>query len=67
VDLAKTFTVQADMEFDEHGKVVKKQTNELGLEDTIIVERETVATDAAPSALFEVEASGSKSKRGKRK
>ncbi|MBI1826967.1 MAG: DNA topoisomerase VI subunit B [Planctomycetes bacterium] len=53
VDLAKTFTVQADMEFDEHGKVVKKQTNELGLEDTIVVERDSAAIDATPSALFE--------------
>jgi DNA topoisomerase VI subunit B len=42
IDLAKTYTVQADMEFDEHGQVIKKPEpmNELGLQDTIIVDRE---------------------------
>jgi len=67
VDLAKTFTTQADMEFDEHGKVVKKPTNELGLEDTIVVARDTQSSGATPGALFEVEEAGSKSKRRKRK
>lgn len=42
IELSKIHTAQADMEFDEHGKVIKKQRagNEYGLEDTIVVERE---------------------------
>jgi DNA topoisomerase-6 subunit B len=39
LDLARTYTARADMEFDEHGKIVKKSAarNELGLEDTIVI------------------------------
>ncbi len=37
--LAEKYTAQADMEFDEHGKVIKKKGNDLGLADTIIVDR----------------------------
>jgi len=40
VDLSTKYTAQADLEFDEHGKVVKKRGNDLGLADTIVVERE---------------------------
>ncbi len=38
-NLAEKYTAQADMEFDEHGKVVKKKGNDLGLADTIVVDR----------------------------
>ena len=39
--LSRTYTEAADMEFDDHGKVIKKKVvqNELGLADTIVVER----------------------------
>jgi DNA topoisomerase-6 subunit B len=38
VDLSKTYTAQADLEFDEHGKVLKKTAaNDVGLENTIVV------------------------------
>jgi DNA topoisomerase-6 subunit B len=40
IELSKTYTVAADMEFDEHGKVIKRLPgNELGLENTVVVER----------------------------
>ncbi len=40
LSLAKTFTAQADLEFDDHGKIVKKRAvgNDLGLADTVVVE-----------------------------
>ena len=49
----KLLTAQADLEFDEHGKVIKKlkSGNDLGLEDTIVVERET--PPALSTKLFE--------------
>ena len=62
-DLSKTYTAQADLEFDEHGKVLRhpqriqvfsqkpKSGNDLGLEDTIVVERET--TGPRPTTLFQ--------------
>ena len=54
--LSKQYTAQADMEFDEHGKVVRRKAhpgNELGLEDTIVVEdRET---PPSPEELFATE------------
>ena len=51
LNLAKKYTAQADVEFDEHGKVIKKTTgNDLGLEDTIVVDREGQGNGAA---LFE--------------
>ncbi|MCH7595958.1 MAG: DNA topoisomerase VI subunit B, partial [Planctomycetes bacterium] len=36
IELSKVYTAQADMEFDEHGKVIKKELagNDLGLADT---------------------------------
>ena len=42
VSLSKTFTAQADMEFDDHGKVIKKHAagNDLGLQDTIVLDGE---------------------------
>jgi len=51
--LAKRYTVQADMEFDEHGKVIKKKLpgNDLGLADTIVIEREEATP--APTTLFD--------------
>jgi DNA topoisomerase-6 subunit B len=50
VDLSKTYTAQADLQFDEHGKVLKKTAaNDLGLEDTIVVER---SEDRRAAALF---------------
>ncbi len=53
IALSKQFTAQADMEFDEHGKVIKKSTagNELGLADTIVVDQEEAPPD--PTTLFE--------------
>lgn len=62
VDLSKTYTAQADLEFDEHGKVIKKSKvgNDLGLEDTIVVERDTTAPLHQPGAsgLFPETADG---------
>ena len=47
----KLLTAQADLEFDEHGKVIKKPKggNDLGLEDMIVVERETTAAQPTGS------------------
>jgi len=55
VSLANHYTSQADMQFDAHGKVVKKAHtgNDLGLQDTVVVDRETPAS--VPEILFEVE------------
>ncbi len=46
VAMSREYTEAADLEFDEHGKVIKKSAkaakapgNDLGLEDTIVVER----------------------------
>jgi len=52
IDLSKTFTAQADIEFDDHGKVIKRTHpgNDMGLADTIVVTREEEAPD--PMALF---------------
>ncbi|MCH9001099.1 MAG: DNA topoisomerase VI subunit B [Planctomycetes bacterium] len=54
VSLAQRYTAQADMEFDEHGEIIKKQRpgNELGLQDTIVVERDDAAPE--PETLFDV-------------
>jgi DNA topoisomerase-6 subunit B len=54
VALSKVYTAQADMEFDEHGKVIKRKHhgNELGLQDTIVVDREEPPPD--PTTLFDV-------------
>jgi len=53
VELSKQYTSQADLEFDEHGKVVKKQLpgNDLGLADTIVVDAD--AERPEPGTLFE--------------
>lgn len=48
--LAEMHTSQADMEFDEHGQVVKKQDD--GLENTVVVERGRDAL--VPETLFEL-------------
>ncbi|MBU0717654.1 MAG: DNA topoisomerase VI subunit B [Planctomycetes bacterium] len=55
VSLSRNYTVQADLEFDEHGKVVKRATsdNDLGLADTIVVDRN--GDMPAPSSLFDAE------------
>ncbi len=56
VELSRQYTAQADMEFDEHGKIVKRKEkpgNELGLTDTIVVDREEGEPD--PGTLFDVE------------
>ena len=52
IDLSKTFTAQADVEFDDHGKVIKlaHPRNDLGLANTIVVNREEEAPD--PMTLF---------------
>ncbi len=41
ISLSKQYTAQADMQFDEHGKVIKRRRpgNDLGLADTIVVDR----------------------------
>ncbi len=71
VDLSKTYTAQADLEFDEHGKVIKsaasaarKAGNDLGLEDTIVVKREETAS--RPTALFQEPTKSGKRKRKSR-
>jgi DNA topoisomerase-6 subunit B len=53
IALSKEYTAQADMEFDEHGKIVKKKApgNDLGLADTVVVENDGPPPD--PSTLFE--------------
>jgi len=67
VELSKVYTAQADMEFDEHGKVVRKKKatgNDMGLTDTIVVDREL--EEPAPQSLFEVDGrNGKKKPRGK--
>ena len=51
--LAETHTLQADMEFDDTGNVIKKATasNDLGLSNTIVVQRET--SEPTPQELFD--------------
>ncbi len=70
IDLAQVYTAQADLEFDEHGKVIKKRLgdNDLGLEDTIVVERDRPT--AVPELLLDVAepaASGKGRRSGKSK
>ncbi len=72
VSLSRKYTAQADMEFDDHGKVVKKEIvgNDMGLADTIIVDHEAPAP--SPETLFgdtgkEKSKSGSARKSKKRK
>lgn len=52
LELSKVYTAQADMELDEHGRIVKKTTdaNDLGLADTIVVDRDDGTPD--PGMLF---------------
>ena len=66
IELSKVYTAQADMEFDEHGKVIKKELagNDLGLADTIVVDRDEDAGD--PGMLFDVGAVSKKSRGAKR-
>jgi DNA topoisomerase-6 subunit B len=54
VALSQKYTAQADLEFDEHGKVIKKQdpTNDLGLAHTVVVEQD--APRPEPQELFDV-------------
>ncbi len=68
IDLSKVYTAQADVEFDEHGKVIKKGRpgNDLGLADTIVVEQDEPRP--SPQALFtdpEPQATRRKPKRAK--
>jgi len=53
VALSQRYTVQADMEFDEHGKVIRKKLpgNELGLANTVVVDRSQPRPD--PQTLFD--------------
>ncbi|MDO8630787.1 MAG: DNA topoisomerase VI subunit B, partial [Phycisphaerales bacterium] len=57
VNLARNYTAQADLEFDEHGKVVKRKGDDLGLQDTIVVDR-TTDGPTVPSALFDADLAG---------
>ncbi len=54
VSLSTVYTTQADMEFDEHGKIIRKEHpgNDLGLSDTIVVDREQDSPD--PGTLFDL-------------
>jgi DNA topoisomerase-6 subunit B len=55
IALSKVYTAQADMEFDEHGKIIKKKQipgNDLGLADTVIVDQDAPPPD--PTTLFDV-------------
>ncbi len=54
VSLSTVYTTQADIEFDEHGKIVRKEHpgNDLGLSDTIVVDREQDSPD--PGMLFDL-------------
>ena len=51
ISLAQTYTTQADMEFDDHGKVVKK-SRDSEVPGTIVVDRDTTGDGEAPSQLF---------------
>lgn len=55
IALSRSYTAQADLEFDEHGKVIRKAHpgNDLGLTDTIVVDRN--GDSPAPETLFDVE------------
>ena len=64
VDLAKNYTAQADLEFDEHGKIIKKKGNDLGLQDTIVVER-TADGPSTPSELFDKDPVNTKTRRSR--
>jgi DNA topoisomerase-6 subunit B len=52
IELSKTYTAQADVEFDEHGQVIKRTRpgNDMGLADTIVVDRDEEAPE--PMTLF---------------
>ncbi|MGB2986958.1 MAG: DNA topoisomerase VI subunit B [Phycisphaerae bacterium] len=52
--LSRDYTAQADMDFDEHGKVIRKAHagNDLGLADTVVVDRDSGEPD--PTTLFDV-------------
>ncbi len=55
IALSKVYTAQADMEFDEHGKIIKKKQipgNDLGLADTVVVDQDAPPPD--PTTLFDV-------------
>jgi len=54
VALSKIYTAQADLEFDEHGKIIRKHApgNDLGLADTIVVDRGD--GPSSPTTLFDV-------------
>jgi len=54
VSLSKGYTTQADMEFDEHGKIIRKEHpgNDLGLSDTIVVDRDD--GESPPDTLFDL-------------
>ena len=71
VALSKVYTAQADIEFDEHGKVIKSKHpgNDLGLQNTIVVDRNGSVDDS--EFLFEVgsakKAKGGKAGTGKRR
>ena len=58
ITLSKEYTSQADVEFDKHGKVIKAghPGNDLGLADTVVVERDAPRPTA--QTLFEDEPSG---------
>jgi DNA topoisomerase-6 subunit B len=55
LELARRATAQADMEFDEHGRIIRKQLpgNDLGLQDTIVIDREGATPH--PETLFDMD------------
>lgn len=55
LSLARTYTAQADVEFDEHGKVIKGKRAahpEADVPGTIVVERDTAGDAEGPPQLF---------------
>ena len=60
--LAESHTAQADTEFDDTGRIVRKSVagDDLGLKDTVVIERDRPA--AAPQELFDTGRTGRKAK-----
>jgi len=53
VVMSRSYTAQADLEFDEHGKVIRKSdANDAGLPDTIVVDQASARTTTT-SMLFD--------------
>jgi DNA topoisomerase-6 subunit B len=53
MDLSRHYTSQADMEFDEHGRVIRQDVDDLRLQHTVIVDRDAPDPDPQPRTLFD--------------